>query len=131
MTKTPTHRSEAHRAIADRESLIYEAHRDLGQNAVLYALRADRRARWAQLLEGREESAGIREWGTNMAALNRGAAVEIWKNPVPWITALYVARYGEAEDYWPEALTPEDLIRANRWLRGDRPDGVGIVHTEA
>jgi hypothetical protein len=125
-----THRSEAHAKIAEREALIYEANHLQGQDAVLNALRADRRARWAALLEGREESAGIREWATNMETLHGGGVVEIWKNPVPWITALYVARYGEAEDNWPPALTEGDLVRANKWLRGGVPEGIGRVHKE-
>lgn len=130
--KAPTgeHRSEAHKALADREALLYEAHKDRGQDAVLDAIRADRRARWAELLEGREESAGVREWAASMTTLYKSGEVQIWKIRLPWITALYVARYGEAEDHWPSALTPDDLVRAGRWFRGDHPEGVHYAPAE-
>jgi len=118
------HRSAAHKALADREALIYEANRDRGVDAVLAAIAQDRRERWAKLLEGREESADIRTWAASMATLY-GPMVRVHRSRLDWITALYVTRYGEAEDFWPAQLGPDDLRKAQRWLRGERrPDGV-------
>lgn len=131
MTKRATprspYRSAAHRALAEREIAIGEATIAQGQDAVFRAIAHDRRTRWAALLAGREESSDIRTWATAMAALH-GASVRIHRTRgLDWITALYVVRYGEAEDYWPERLGPDDLIKAQRWYRGERRP-LGVVY---
>ncbi len=118
------YRSEAHRALAERELIITEANLALGQEAVFRAIAQDRKERWAALLADREESADIRTWASNMTKLH-GATVRIHRTRLDWITALYVTRYGEAEDFWPTQLGPDDVVKALRWYRGERrPDGV-------
>ncbi len=46
-----------------------------------------------------------------------------------WITALVVVRYGQAEYHWPDALTPDDVKRAKRWLAGETPEGVRYIES--
>ena len=121
--------SAAHQALADRERTIYDATIHSGVDAYYEAVGKDRAARWAKLLEGREESGDIREWATQMSQLHSRAGnpvsvVRVFRNVLPWITALYVVRYGEAEDTWPTSLTSDDGHRARKWLRGDIPEGV-------
>lgn len=127
---TPSpYRSPAHRALAERELTITEAHLALGQDAVFRAIAKDRQERWAALLAGREESADVREWAAKMAVLH--GSVRVYRTELDWITALYVTRYGESEDFWPAQLGPDDLIKAQRWYRGERrPDGVVYAREE-
>lgn len=134
------HRSEAHEILAVREMALYELYKDRGTDAYLQALRADRVARWTALLEGREESGGIRQWAADMAiqhmdiqrGVDRQAEPTVWvhNTRLPWIMALYVVKYGEAEDFWPEGLSDDDLARARRWQTGDMPEGVRYVRGE-
>jgi hypothetical protein len=130
-------RSDAHRALAEREQLIAQHHQVRGQDAVFEAIAADRASRWAALLKDREESAEIRSWAANMMLLfgspdRPQPFVRSYRTVVPWITALYIARYGEAEDHWPAALTHEDWLRAQHWLEGKyKPDGVVYLPREA
>lgn len=91
------------------------------------AVTSDRLTRWALLLADREESATIRQWVGAMSAKYQSDTVRVWNSPVPWITALYIVRYGESEHYWPASLTPADERRAQRWLAGDIPLGVALV----
>ncbi len=125
-----THRSDAHRALAERESVIVEAHAAAGFDAQVAAIAEDRAARWATLLAGREESAEIRAWAAQMAILFGRQTVKVWRTHVPWVAALYVVRYGEAEDFWPAQLGSDDLRKAHRWLRGETPRGVSYVREE-
>lgn len=129
-TVSPVVRSAQHQALIDRERVVAEARAAAGIDAQLEAITADRAARWKALLAGREETAEIRQWAADMAVVHGvgtipSALVQIWRNRVPWLTALYIARYGEAEDFWPPHLTTGDLLRARSWLRGDHPEGVG------
>lgn len=126
-----TFRSEAHQAIADRERTLVSAHAHRGDEHVFAAIAQDRAERWTDLLKDREETGEIREWAAQMSIVHKQQMVRIHRNTLPWITALYVARYGEAEDFWPAALTAEDAIRARGWLQGNVPDGVTYLLREA
>jgi len=128
--KSP-YRSDAHRALAERETAIVDAHAAQGLEAQFAAVAEDRAARWAAILKDREESAAIRKWGADMAVVHRNPQVRIHRNTLDWITALYVARYGEAEDFWPPQLGPADVLKAGRWLRGQKkPEGVVYLPQE-
>jgi hypothetical protein len=73
--------------------------------------------------------ADIADWAVRMEALH-GPRVKIWENLVGWVTALYIARYGENEAYWPEELTDDDLTRALAWERGNLPQTVRYLDLE-
>lgn len=118
----PTRGAE-HEALIERERVLVAAAGGSLEKA-LAALAVDRAQRWRALLEAREETAAVREWATKMTLLYGVPRVRIWNNVLPWVVALYVAKYGEAEDAWPEALTEEDALRAERWFLGDAPEGV-------
>lgn len=124
-------RSDRHRALAERERVVTESTTPLGQDAVYAAIAQDRAERWAKQLEGREELAEIREWAGQMTIRHRNQYVRAHRTVLPWVTALYVVRYGEAEDYWPEALTADDARRARGWLLGTTPEGVTYLPREA
>lgn len=127
MTKPPGKpavRSAQHQTLIDRERLIVEANAPRGIEQQLAAIAEDRAARWAALRAGLEESADARSWAAKMTVLHGSPNVQIHRNRLDWITALYVVRYGEAEDYWPTSLTADDVRRADRWFLGDRPEGV-------
>jgi hypothetical protein len=123
-TPGPAFRSAAHRAIAEREAKI--AADAIERRVDPYPLIcADRRARWAKTPAVAKASADFREWAQRMTARYGSTAVRIGHVELGWIEALLVARYGEAEDYWPTALTPEDAERAGQWYVGAWvPEGV-------
>jgi hypothetical protein len=123
------YRSDAHRTLAEREATILTAHEADGLDAQFAAIAADRAARWAVLLAGREESADLRGWAVQMTIVH-GPQVRLHRNTLDWITALYVAKYGEAEDFWPPQLTDDDARRAGRWLRGESFEGVTYLAVE-
>jgi len=116
-------------ALRERELALAAEHSPAGLDAQHAAIAADRAARWAALLDGREELAGIREWAAQMAA-RHGRSVGVWRNRLPWIAALYVVRYGESEHFWPHTLTDDDLRRARQWAMGDLPNGVRVLAVE-
>lgn len=126
-----TPQQEAHREeLRARELAIAELHQAKGQDAQLEAIAADRASRWAKLLKGRTELPQILDWANQMTALY-GPRVMVWRNRLPWITALYVVRYGEAEHFWPAQLTAGDLERAHGWaMRGDTPGAVRYILAE-
>jgi hypothetical protein len=102
---------ETHELLADRERLARV-----------------RLARWSALLGTFQVRQDVLGWARRMAALN-GPRVQVWENTVGWVMALYIARYGENEAYWPETLTDEDWQRAQQWERDDtlRPRGVRYI----
>lgn len=122
-------RGPAHQALIDREKTLAAAHAHDGQ-AAIEAIQKDRRQRWKALLAGREEPPEILRWAADMEIVHGQKAVKVWRNVLPWITALYVVRYGEAEDFWPARLGESDLAKARRWLSGSTPAGVTYVQEE-
>lgn len=69
-------------------------------------------------------------WVGQMAA-RHGPRVQVHGVEYGWLAALGVARYGEAPGHWPAAFTPDDVIRAKRWLYdGNVPDGVRYIDVE-
>lgn len=89
------------------------------------AIAADRAERWAKhpLIVGATPL--MKQWASQMTAQFDSDTVRIWHTRLPWLTALAVARYGEAEDYWPPAFSDGDVLRAAQWQLGAWvPEGV-------
>lgn len=84
-------------------------------------LKRVREARWAKLLKSFRPPKELLAWAERMTLLHGNDMVQIYQNEVPWITALYIIRYGENEAYWPATLSQEDLDRAIALERGSRP----------
>lgn len=83
-----------------------------------------RKGRWKKLRETFPEvSPEIAEWESHMKAAH-GDTVQIHENVTDYVTALYIARYGENEAYWPPSLSEHDVRRARAWARGKLPLGV-------
>ena len=116
-------------ALRTRELAIVAEHGAEGLEAQHAAIATDRAARWAALLDGRDELAGVREWAAQMT-IAHGAEVQVWRTRLPWLAALYVVRYGEAEHFWPHLLTADDLRRARQWSAGELPNGVSYLAVE-
>ncbi len=119
--EAPTVRSRRHQAIIDREALFVA---ELGAQA-LPAIVKDRLERWREepLITNAGEDA--RTWAELMTRRYGAPTVGIWHARLPWLIALAVARYGEAEDCWPAAFTPADTARAAQWYTGRwAPPGV-------
>lgn len=117
-------RSAAHQALIDREDSIHDAAKEAGRDPYAMIV-ADRLARWAKhrCVTGAEPL--LREWAAAMASRFQSPTVRIWAVTVDWLTALAIARYGEAEDYWPDTFTADDQHRAGQWYVGVWvPEGV-------
>lgn len=112
--------------LSAREAAVGSTAKEQGRSddEILRLINADRRARWASLVAGLSVPDALKVWELEMSTRHRSATVQIWRNHVPWITALLIVRYGEAEYYWPEAFDAEDLTRAQAWARGKVPEGV-------
>lgn len=124
--------ARAHQQVlAEREKAITAEHHHRGPDATMMAIRLDRANRWGELLKDREELAGIRSWAQAMTTRYRNAQVLVGGHALPWITALYVVRYGESEHYWPAHLGADDLARASRWYFGATPIRVEYLPAEA
>jgi hypothetical protein len=53
-----------------------------------------------------------------------GPLVQMWRQRLPWLEALMVARYGEEPSVWPSAFDSDDVRRAMDWvLRNKWPNG--------
>lgn len=125
---TDVEAARAHQArLRDREVALAARHQADGESAVRAAIQLDRAARWGELLGSREENAGIREWAARMAEAKRNPLVQMRGHAMPWVTALYVVRYGESEHYWPAQLGEADLARATQWLLGKTPDALAYL----
>jgi len=86
---------------------------------------ADRAVRWAAHVLIAKAPPLMKQWAGQMTAQFDSDTVRIWHTQLDWITALAIARYGEAEDYWPPAFTDGDLLRAAQWQLGAWvPEGV-------
>lgn len=119
-----TARGARHLELIVREARIRE---ETGGGAVeqVRALYADRARRWAAHPLVAKASALVRQWAAGMAARFGSETVRVWGGELGWIEALAVARYGEAEDYWPPAFADGDLLRAAQWQLGTWvPEGV-------
>lgn len=111
--------------LAERERRIYQTARDSKQSpAELIA--ADRIERWNAIIPEIAIPDEIHPWKEAMQK-KHGPSVLVHGMTLGWITALVVVRYGQAEYFWPDALTPDDLKRARRWLAGETPEGVRYI----
>lgn len=119
-----TLRGQAHLELALREARIREAAGG-GPLEQLRAVYADRARRWAAHQLVAKAPALVRQWAAAMTARFGSDTVRMWHGELGWIEALAVARYGEAEDYWPPAFAEGDLLRAAQWQMGSWvPEGV-------
>lgn len=109
-----------HDALIQREQAIGA---DAPKGLEYAAICADRKARWAAIVEAMSIAEPIRAWAARMAAAY-GPTVRVWANDLDWPTALLVVRYGEAESFWPETFSAADLARAAQWEAGVIPQGV-------
>jgi hypothetical protein len=82
----------------------------------LLALRADAYRRHIEKMDVPERLA---DWAQRMTK-RYGPVVKVWRNRLPWLSALMVVRYGEDPIQWPPAFTDEDIDRADAWARGRR-----------
>lgn len=117
-------RGAAHQALIDREDAIHAEARKAGRDPYTMIV-ADRLARWAQHPCVTRATPLMREWAAEMASRFQSPTVRIWAVTVDWLTALAIARYGEAEDFWPSEFTADDRTRAAQWFVGSWvPEGV-------
>lgn len=90
-------------------------------------VRLDRLERWTAFLDEMQEPEWLVAWAETMTVLH-GPKLKIHRNKVGWIMALLIARYGEAEYFWPAAFSNKDRQRAYSWLyRGIVPSGVAYI----
>ncbi len=85
----------------------------------LLALRADA---YREHVAEMETPKRLTEWAATMTR-RYGSLVKIWKNRLPWLEALMVARYGEDPFQWPTAWSEDDIRRAEAWAKGRRHNG--------
>jgi type 1 glutamine amidotransferase len=71
----------------------------------------------------------VKVWAAGMEA-KHGPKVRVHVNPMPWIEALLVVRYGEAVGNWPAEFSEKDIARAVRWAAGEVPQGVKLIEKE-
>lgn len=114
---------------AEREKTIAREMRGLPVKAVIGAIAADRIERWRPLVAAMKVPEQLAEWARQMTDL-QGPRVMVFAQTLDWLTALLVARYGEAEYNWPAAFSADDVRRAWRWLGGDKPEGVTYIVSE-
>lgn len=113
--------------LAERERLICEAAKESKQNP-FDLISADRIERWNAILLEIAIPDEIHQWKDAMQK-KHGPAVVVHGMILGWINALFVVRYGQAEWFWPGALTADDLKRAQRWLAGEIPEGVRYIES--
>lgn len=111
--------------LAERERRIYEAAKDSKQNP-FDLISADRIERWSAIIPEIDIPDEIHLWKDAMQK-KHGPSVLVHGMTLGWITALVVVRYGQAEYHWTDALTPDDVKRAKRWLAGETPEGVRYI----
>lgn len=86
---------------------------------------ADRLQRWTSWLHAMRVPREFHEWAARMQAAY-GLTVPVWNVPLPWLLALLVVRYGEAEYWWPAEFQPADIARALEWEAGVMPAAVRL-----
>lgn len=117
-------RSAKHLKLIQREDTIRKQAQLDGRDPHLLII-ADRLARWATHALIAAAPPVVHEWAVNMVSRYGAPRVRIWHTTVDWITALAIARYGEAEDFWPPTFQDGDLLRAAEWHAGAWvPEGV-------
>lgn len=112
--------------LAARESDLVARLREMGatDDEVHASIAADRRVRWAEATAATTVPDVLKVWELEMQT-RFGDTVQVWRTAgLSWLTALLVARYGEAEYHWPLTLGIEDVRRAYAWTRGNVPEGV-------
>jgi hypothetical protein len=107
-------------ALREREQQMYDTMHAAGKSPAEYlvAVNADRRQRWEAWLLQMEVPEALTAWAAAMTMLEKSATVRVHRNQVPWIVALLVVRYGEAEHFWPHAFSDADVQRAQDWYSG-------------
>lgn len=116
--------------LRERELKVAARARAVGQRSdtqIRAAITKDRRTRWASVVGAMDVPPDLKEWAAEMTA-RHGPKVRVWENELDWITALLVSRYGEAEYFWPETFSAEDLHRAQTWMDGTRPKPEGVTY---
>jgi hypothetical protein len=112
------------------EDFTFEEERELGMvnEAKLRELRVEAFERRASQFEMTHD---VRAFvGAQVAQF--GPKVRVWGNPMSWLAALVVVRYGENLTHWPSRdangkrqFTDADNQRARNWaIRGEWPEGV-------
>lgn len=82
-----------------------------------------RMAAYEEHLAGMTVPSNLRKWQGMMSSMY-GPRVRVWEQTCEWLVALLIVRYGEAIEYWPEAFTADDELRARIWMQGKIPKGV-------
>jgi hypothetical protein len=120
-------------ALREREFKVADRARAAGQRSdgeIRAAINKDRRMRWAPLVKAMTVPPELKEFAAEMTA-RHGPKVRVWENDLDLITALLVARYGEAEYFWPETFGDDDVRRAQTWMDGSRPMPGGVTYIVA
>jgi hypothetical protein len=89
--------------------------------AAQFAIRADRYKRWEEYVDALKVPDELQAWAKAMATQYESDTCAVWANRVPWITALLIVIYGEAEYFWPLELGKSEIQRAEDWMIGRRP----------
>lgn len=101
-----------------------DAFDDEEQKHIAYPILAKlRREAWAKHAIVAGASDGVKDWAGIMAGVY-GSTVQVGFQRLPWVEALAVVRYGEAQASWPKKFTLADMERAVRWAEGATPNGV-------
>lgn len=77
-----------------------------------------RREAYAEHITGMDIPPGLQRWADAMTA-RHGPMVGVWQNIMPWLEAFMVVRYGEEPTSWPQEFSSFDVVRAERWLKGE------------
>ena len=104
------------------KDLAPEKQRELPYD-MLMALRRDA---YAEHVKAMTIPPSITAWATEMTSQS-GPEVKVWHNTMGWIEAFMVVRYGEEPSSWPREFSSLDLLRVDRWLKGQHPAGVTIL----
>lgn len=114
---------------AEREKALVRNLQGLPFAAQMAAVQADRIERWRPIVAAMVVPEQLKAWVGQMEAAF-GPLLLVHGAKLNWVTALLVARYGEAEYHWPTSFNDDDVLRAWRWLGGDTPDGVTYITVE-
>lgn len=113
-----------------REAALYDSYLAAGKSTDTYlaALAEDRRQRWDAWLAQMDVPSELTAWAAAMTMKHKAAHVKVYRNVLPWLLALLVVRYGEAEYFWPHEFGPDDLQRAENWYSGkDVPKDLDVI----
>lgn len=93
--------------------------------AALETITTDRLIRYEAEIAGMDVPDALKAWAVDIQARFGNAKVQIWNNRVSWLTALMIARWGEAECHWPDSFGEDEVRRAWRWYaKNETPEGI-------